>query len=84
MPFARNDSFLYCRVQKWVGGVDSRGRTHKRNLSLRKKQCLVIEKYVEDVKQDEKSVPDLVESTMKGSGLVGEELRPILFKLDPF
>ena len=43
-----------------------------------------MEKYVEDVKQDEKHVPDLVESIMKGTGLVKEELRPILFKLNQF
>ena len=34
----------------------------------------VIEKYSEDVKQDEKHVPDLLESIMKGSGLVKEKL----------
>ena len=43
-----------------------------------------MEKYIEDVKQDERSVPDLVESIMKGSGLVKEELRLILFKMDQF
>ena len=43
-------------------------------LTLRKKHFFVIEKYVEEVKQDEKDVPDLVESRMKGSGLVKEEL----------
>ena len=34
----------------------------------------VIEKYVEDVKQDEKSVPDIVESIMMPTCLVKEEL----------
>ena len=48
---------------------------------LRKSYFFVTEKYHEDVKQDEKSVPDLVESIMKGSGLVKEELRQILFKM---
>ena len=43
-----------------------------------------MEKYVEDVKQDEKHVLHLVESIVKGSGLVKEELRPILFKLSQF
>ena len=44
-----------------------------------KKTLFVIEKYIEDVKQDEK-----MESIMKGSGLVKEELRPILSKLSQF
>ena len=42
----------------------------KRKLTLRKKHVFVIEKYVEDVKQDEKHVPDLLESIMKVPGLV--------------
>ena len=51
---------------------------------LRKRHVFVIEKYVEDVKQKEKDLPDLVESITKGSGLVKEELRPILFKMSQF
>ena len=43
-----------------------------------------MEKYVEDAKQDEKDVPDLLESIMTGSGLVKEELRRILFKMGQF
>ena len=57
---------------------------HKNKLTLRTKHCFVIEKYVEDVKQDEKHVPDLVELIMKAPGLVKEELRSILSKLDQF
>ena len=41
----------------------------------------VKEKSVEDVKQDEKNVPDLLESIMKSSGLVKEELRRILSQM---
>ena len=44
----------------------------------------MIEKYVEDVKQDEKSVPDLVGSITKGSGLLKEELRRISCKMSQF
>ena len=43
-----------------------------------------MEKYIENVKQEEKDVPDLVESIMKGSGLVKEELRRILCKMNQF
>ena len=44
----------------------------------------VIDKYIEDAKQKEKDVPDLLESIMKGSGLVKEELRRILCKMSQF
>ena len=53
-------------------------------LTLRKRHFFVIEKYVEDVKQDEKHGPDLLESTMRPPGLVKEELRPISFKIYEF
>ena len=42
---------------------------------------LVIEKYVEDVEQDETHVPDLLEAITRPTCLVKEELRPILFKM---
>ena len=44
----------------------------------------MLAKYVEDVKQDEKSVPDLVESIMKAPGLVKEALRRSLLKMNQF
>ena len=37
----------------------------KRKLYLRKKHVFVIEKYVEDAKQDEKHVPDLLEAIIR-------------------
>ena len=43
---------------------------------------LLLEKKHEDAKQDEKHVPDLLESIMKAPGLVKEELRRILLKID--
>ena len=43
-----------------------------------------MEKYVEDVKQNEKDVPDLLEAIMMPPGLVKEELRPNLFKMAKF
>ena len=59
-------------------------RDTKNKLTLRKRHFFVIEKYIEDVKHEEKHVPDLLEPIMKGSGPVKEELRPILFKLSQF
>ena len=43
-----------------------------------------MEKYFEDARQDEKHVPDLLESIIQPPGLVKEELRQKLFKIDQF
>ena len=47
----------------------------------RKKHFFVIEKYIEDARQEEKDVPDLVQAITKAPGPVKEELRPILSKI---
>ena len=54
--------------------------THKKVVP-KKNTFFVLEKYVEDVKQDEKHVPDLLEPIMRPTCLVKEELQPNLFKL---
>ena len=43
-----------------------------------------MEKYFEDVRQDEKHVPDLLESIMRPTDPAQEELRRILLKMDQF
>ena len=43
-----------------------------------------MEKYIEDVRQDEKHVPDLLEAIIQPPGLVKEELRQKLFKITQF
>ena len=43
-----------------------------------------MEKYVEDVKQDQKNVPDFVESIIRPTRLAKEELRRILFKMSEY
>ena len=40
-----------------------------------------MEKYFEDLRQDEKHVPDLLESIIQPPGLVKDELRQKLFKI---
>ena len=50
-------------------------------MTLRKRH-VVTEKYIEDVKQEEKDVPDLLESIMRPTDPAKEELRRILFKMD--
>ena len=62
-------------------GVDSGGPGHK---ILRKRHVFLMEKYIEDARQDEKHVPDLLESIIQPPGLVKEELRPILFNMNQF
>ena len=65
-------------------GLAAMGRDTKRKLYLRKRHFSVIETYIEEVKQDEKHVPDLLESIMRPTFFVKEELRPISFtNLDP-
>ena len=49
-------------------------------MSLGKTYFFVIEKYVEDVKQDQKTVADLLESIMRRLRLVKDELRRISSK----
>ena len=76
--------FYIAGSRNGLEGVDSGGRWHKKKLYPRKIVIFVIEKSVEDVKQDEKSVPDLVELIMKPSGLVKEELRRSSSQMDQF
>ena len=46
----------------------------KNKFTLLKRHVFVIEKYIEDVRQDEKHVPDLLEAIMRPTCLVKEEL----------
>ena len=43
-----------------------------------------MEKYIEDLRQDEKHVPDLLESIMRPTDPVKEELRQKLSKIGEF
>ena len=43
-----------------------------------------MEKYIEDLRQDEKHVPDLLESIVRPPGPVKDELRQKLFKTTQF
>ena len=43
-----------------------------------------MEKYIEDARQEEKDVPDLLESIMRLTCLAKEELWPNLFKMTKF
>ena len=65
-------------------GWTSLGHRHKKKAYLRKRHFFVIEKYVEDVKQEEKDVPDLLESIMRPTDPVKEEIRRNLMKMNHF
>ena len=43
-----------------------------------------MEKYIEDLRQEEKHVPDLVESIIQLPGPVKDDLRQKLFKMSQF
>ena len=43
-----------------------------------------MEKYFEDIRQDEKHVPDLLEAIVQPTDPVKDELRQELFKIDQF
>ena len=56
-------------------GWTSCGNDTKRKLYQRKRHFFVMEKYIEDARQEEKDVPDLLEAIMRPTCLVKEELR---------
>ena len=53
----------------------------KKQKTISKRYVSLMENYNEDVRQDEKHVPDLLESIMRPTDLVKEELRQKLFKI---
>ena len=60
------------------------GRDTKRKLHLRKRYFFIMEKYIEDARQEEKNLPDLLEAIMRPTCLVKEELQQNLFKMGQF
>ena len=53
-------------------------------LTLRKRYVFLIEKHIEDARQDEKHVPDLLEAIIQPPGPVKDELLQKLFKMTKF
>ena len=58
--------------------------THTKKQKTISKRFFLIEKYIEDVRQDEKHVPDLLESIMRPTDPIKEELRQKLSKIYQF
>ena len=89
--FAIREEGYFSRLQDlemgWRGCavvVYTHTHTHKKKLYLRKGHFFVIEKHTEDVKQDEKHVPDLLEPIMRPTDPVKEELRRKIMKMNQF
>ena len=64
--------------------VAGHGTNHKKEVVPKKKTLFLMEKYIEDARQDEKHVPDLLESIIQAPGPVKDELRQKLFKINHF
>ena len=60
------------------------GRDTQKEVVHKKNTFFVMEKYIEDARQEEKDVPDLLEAIMRPTCLVKEELRQNLSKLNQF
>ena len=59
-------------------GLEGVGGRGPKKLALRKRHFFVLEKHIEDVKQDQKNALDLLESIIRPTRLAKEELRRIL------
>ena len=62
--------------------MESVGTRTKKQKTISKRHFFLMEKCVEDVRQDEKHVPDLLEAIIRPTDPVKEELRQKLFKID--
>ena len=58
--------------------------THTKGSCTQEKTLFFIEKYIEDARQDEKHVPDLLESIMRPTDPAKEALRQKLCKMIQF
>ena len=65
-------------------GMESVCTHTKKQKTISKRYFFLMEKCFEDARQDEKHVPDLLESIMRPTDPVKDELRQKLFKIDQF
>ena len=64
--------------------VAGHGPGHKKEVDPKNRHFFIMEKHIEDVKQDEKHVPDLLEAIMRATDPIKEELRRSLMKMSQF
>ena len=85
-PLARIYFFYTAGSRNRFEGMEAVCPHTKKHKTISKRQFFLIEKYIEDARQEGKHVPDLLEAIIQPPGLVKEELWPICLKcvkLDP-
>ena len=80
-PFARIYFFYTAGSRNRFEGMEAVCRLTKKQKTISKRHLFLMEKYIEDARQDEKHMPDLLESIMMTKLFGKEELRLILFKM---
>ena len=76
--------FYTAGSRKGFEGLGSGGTGHKKEAVPKQMTFFVVERHIEEVKQKQKDVPDLVESIMRPTDPAKEELRRILFKMSQY
>ena len=64
--------------------MNFKGKLTQKQVAPQENMFFVVEKHIEDVKQGQKSVPDLLALVMKASDPVKEELRRKTIKMTQF
>ena len=80
-PFARIYFLYTAGSRNRFEGMESVCTHTKKQKTISKRHFFLMEKCFEDVRQDEKHVPDLLEAIMRPPDPVKEELRQKLFKM---
>ena len=80
-PFVRIHYFYTAGSRNGFQGKEPVCTHTKKHKTISKRYVFLIEKYVEDVRQDEKHVPDLLEAIIRPTDPVKEELRQKMFKI---
>ena len=83
-PFARIHYFYTAGSRNRFEGMEPVCTHTRKQKTISKRHFFLMEKCFEDVRQDEKHVPDLLESIIQPPDPVKDELRPFLFKIEQF
>ena len=83
-PFARIYFFYTAGSRNRFEGMEPVCTQTKKQKTISKRHFFLLEKYIEDLRQDEKHVPDLLESIMRPTDPLKDELRQKLHKIDQF
>ena len=83
-PFVRIYFFYTAGSRNGFQGMDPVCTHTKKQKTISKRYVFLMEKCFEDLRQDEKHVQDLLESIMRPTDPVKEELRQKLFQMTQF